>query len=66
MTIILNGTPYPCEAPLSIKDLLAHTGRGEMLIAVAHNGTFVPKTAHETTFLTEGDSIEIVAPMQGG
>lgn len=35
-------------------------------MAVAINGTFVPKSAHETLQVNDGDEIDIVAPMQGG
>ena len=35
-------------------------------IATAVNGVFVSKTAREAHHLHEGDSVEVVAPMQGG
>ena len=35
-------------------------------IATALNGRFVPAPARPGTPLTEGDRIEVVAPMQGG
>jgi sulfur carrier protein len=35
-------------------------------VAVAHNGTVVPRADWATTRLTAGDSIEIVRARQGG
>ncbi|MCF6436509.1 MULTISPECIES: sulfur carrier protein ThiS [Pseudoalteromonas] len=34
--------------------------------AVALNGTFVPRTQCSSTHLTDGDSIELLSPIQGG
>jgi thiamine biosynthesis protein ThiS len=36
------------------------------MIAVAHNGNVIPKGNYTQIFIEDGDSIEIVAPMQGG
>jgi len=41
-------------------------GYGGKKIATAVNGQFVPAPARQTVKLTEGDKIEVVAPMQGG
>jgi sulfur carrier protein len=41
-------------------------GYAEAVVATALNGEFVPKTARSATPLTEGDRIEVVAPMKGG
>ena len=35
-------------------------------IATAVNGEFIPKTQRLDIVLSEGDRIEVVAPMQGG
>ncbi len=66
MKILVNGNPYEGQGPLSLADLLEQTGRGDMLVAVARNHTFIPKAQYGQTVLQEGDSVEIVAPMQGG
>ena len=66
MKIILNGKPQSFAAPLNLYDVLEQQGYIEMMIAVARNGTFVPKDDYSETKLKEGDAIEIVAPMQGG
>ena len=41
-------------------------GFGGRKIATAVNGRFVAATARPGTKLTDGDRIEVVAPMQGG
>ncbi len=66
MNVMINGEEICFEAPLNLYDVLAQQGYVEMLIAVAHNGTFVPKGDYKLTDLIDGDEIEIVAPMQGG
>lgn len=66
MKITLNGQPKNFEAPLNLYDILEQEELIGMMIAVAQNGTFVPKAEYQTTPITEGDAIEIVAPMQGG
>lgn len=66
MRLIVNGKPQDFEAPLTLYDVLEQQGVIEMMIAVAHNGTFVPKKSYRLTDLIDGDDIEIVAPMQGG
>lgn len=66
MKLIINGQEQNFQAPLNLYDLLAQNDAIEMMIAVAHNNVFVPKTQYKTTMLKDGDLIEIVAPMQGG
>lgn len=41
-------------------------GYQSQLVATAVNGEFVPRDSRENKSIQEGDSIEIVAPMQGG
>ena len=41
-------------------------GFGGRKIATAVNGRFVAAAARPATKLTDGDRIEVVAPMQGG
>lgn len=66
MQIIINGQPKSLTAPLNLYDALAQEGVIGMTIAVARNGTFVPKGDYAHIVLEDGDDIEIVAPMQGG
>lgn len=66
MKLIINGREQHFQAPLNLYDVLVQNNTIEMMIAVAHNGTFVPKAEYKSTTLKDGDLIEIVAPMQGG
>ena len=70
MKVIINGQPkdFPAdyEAPLNLYDVLAQEEVIGMMIAVAHNGNFIPKGDYAQIFIEDGDAIEIVAPMQGG
>lgn len=66
MKVIINGQEQTFETPLNLYNVIEQQGYVEMLIAVAHNGTFVPKERYTGTPIKDGDEIEIVAPMQGG
>lgn len=66
MKVILNGEEQPLEINHTILSLLNLTGYSEKLVAVAVNGTFIPKTSYTEIRINDGDKIEIVAPMQGG
>ena len=66
MKITVNGQPKTFEAPLNLYDMLAQEELIGMMIAVAHNGNVIPKGDYAEIFITDGDAIEIVAPMQGG
>jgi sulfur carrier protein len=65
--IRLNGQSL-ASAPGRLADLLAEHGfRGETRgVAVAINGTVVPRSKWNETVLSDGDDIEIVKIMQGG
>lgn len=65
MKITLNGESHSISQT-DISSMLDENGYQGMLVAVAVNGTFVPRSEHATTKLNEGDEIDIVAPMQGG
>ena len=65
MTLLLNGQPHEVTAaPLA--DALAELGYAGKVVATAVNGDYVASRLRETVRLTEGDRIEVVAPMQGG
>jgi len=66
-TVKVNGVDEPLSAR-TVAALLAErevptTGRG---VAVALNGTVVPRAQWATTALRDGDVVEIVRAMQGG
>lgn len=64
--IIVNGERKKIPEKLNVKEAikeLEYTGEG---FALALNGTFVALSAYETTRIKDNDSIEILAPVQGG
>ena len=65
MTLLLNGAPQDIAAK-TLAEALAELGLGGRIVATAVNGDFVPARKRAETALSEGDRVEIVAPMQGG
>ncbi|MFN3208064.1 MAG: sulfur carrier protein ThiS [Roseovarius sp.] len=65
MRLQLNGTPLDAEVA-SLADLLIAQGYGNAKVATAVNGAFVPSSMRADRKLCDGDSIEVLAPMQGG
>ena len=66
MKILLNGTSETIADNMTIAALLNDWGYGDKLVAVAVNGAFTPKSTRDEHILNDGDTVEIVAPMQGG
>ncbi len=65
MRIFLNDDAHDVEAA-TLAVALDSLGFGGAKIATAVNGRFVAAAARPATALTDGDRIEVVAPMQGG
>lgn len=65
MTLLLNGAPQEIAAK-TLAEALAELGFADRIVATAVNGDFVPARKRADVALSEGDRIEIVAPMQGG
>lgn len=63
--VIVNGETCSTAAS-TLADLIEELGYGERRIATAVNGQFVAGSARSATAIAAGDSIEIVAPRQGG
>jgi len=64
--IIVNGKRKMIPNGLNVKETikaLEYTREG---FALALNGTFVALSSYETTKIRDNDSIEILAPVQGG
>ncbi len=66
MIVTINGQKKTLNGALNINQVLDSEGYKDMLVAVAQNGTFVPKGNYGQAQLSDGDELEIVAPMQGG
>ena len=65
MNLLLNGAPQTVAAR-TLAEALAELGYAGRIVATALNGEFVPARKRADAALSEGDRIEIVAPMQGG
>lgn len=65
MKIIVNGEPADTRAG-TLADLLSELGLKGAKVATALNGAMVRAVKRETTAISDGDRVEILAPMQGG
>jgi sulfur carrier protein len=65
MRISLNGEAREVDAR-TLAEAMTALGFADVVVATAVNGRFVPATMRGNFELTEGDEIEVVAPMQGG
>lgn len=65
MKIILNGSAREVRARF-IGPALEELGFGDTVVATALNGQFVAASARPATEISEGDALEVLAPMQGG
>jgi sulfur carrier protein len=65
MRILVNGAWRETESG-ALSGVLAELGFGDAVVTTAVNGEFVASAARESTTLSEGDRIEVLAPMQGG
>ena len=65
MKIRVNGEACEIQAANLIQALV-ELGYTDVLVATALNGDFVPRGRRPQINLTEGDRLEILAPMEGG
>jgi len=65
MRILVNGASREVRAA-DLSGALEELGYGGAVVATAVNGEFVPATDRPAARLTEGDRLEVLAPMQGG
>ncbi len=65
MRILVNGASREIRAA-DLSGALEELGYGGAVVATAVNGEFVPTAERLTARLTEGDRLEVLAPMQGG
>jgi sulfur carrier protein len=65
MKILVNGAWRETGA-VDLAMALQELGYGEAVVATALNGEFVPAGSRPGARLTDGDRLEVLAPMQGG
>ncbi len=66
MNITLNGESRRIDTGLTILGLIEQLGYQGKRIAVERNGEIVPRSAHASTELADGDALEIVVAVGGG
>ena len=70
MNIHINGKTYPLthETNITVNAALAmyFIEPQQSTFAVALNGDFVSKEDYDNTFVKNGDSIDVLLPIQGG
>lgn len=64
--IIVNGKRTEISAEMNVKQVIKELKYRKKGFALALNGSFVALSTYETTLIRDNDSIEILAPVQGG
>jgi sulfur carrier protein len=66
MRIVLNGEDREVPEGVTVIGLLRELGLEGVLVAVERNEEIVPRAAHATTTLADGDTVEVVHFVGGG
>lgn len=66
ITITINQKKVPLVASLSLADFYAQYYAEHDKIAIALNQTLIPRAYFPTTWLQDGDCLDVIVPMQGG
>jgi sulfur carrier protein len=64
--LIINGESRAFAAPLTLARLIESLDLLGKRIAIERNGEIVPRSAHASTELANGDRLEIVVAVGGG
>jgi len=64
--VSVNGEIKEIEKGLNVKQLIEALNYKQKGFAVAVNTTFVSIKSYEETIINDGDTIDILAPVQGG
>jgi sulfur carrier protein len=64
--VTVNGAAQRYERPLPVAELVQQLCLAGKRIAVERNGEIVPKSAHGSTLVADGDRLEIVVAVGGG
>lgn len=64
--IIVNGMRKTVSKEMNVHEIIKELNYTQEGFALALNGTFVAIATYETTMIRDNDSIEILAPVQGG
>ncbi len=64
--VIVNGKRTSVSSEMNVNELIQELKYKQKGFALALNGTFVAIATYENTMIRDNDSIEILAPVQGG
>ena len=64
--VTVNGKAHRFEQPVEVTALLSTLDLVGKKVAVERNGEIVPRSAHASTLLADGDQLEIVVAVGGG
>jgi len=64
--VIVNGKRTEISSEMNVKEIIKELNYKVKGFAIALNGTFVAIATYENTMIRDNDSIEILAPVQGG
>jgi sulfur carrier protein len=64
--VTVNGEAHRFERPVEVTALLSTLNLVGKKVAVERNGEIVPRSAHASTVLADGDQLEIVIAVGGG
>jgi sulfur carrier protein len=64
--VFVNGAAQRYEGPLAVSELVERMALAGRKIAVEKNGEIVPRSAHGSTLVLDGDRLEIVVAVGGG
>jgi len=65
-TIMLNGILTEWNLPTSVAQLILDLDLEPKLVAVEVDRTVIPRIQHDATYLTGGESVEVVTFVGGG
>ena len=64
--VIVNGIRRNVSKEMNVREMIKELNYTQEGFALALNGTFVAIATYEITMVRDNDSIEILAPVQGG
>jgi sulfur carrier protein len=64
--VTVNGAAHRLDAPVDVRALLEALEMAGKKVAVERNGEIVPRSAHASTLVADGDQLEIVVAVGGG
>ncbi|GAA3363537.1 MULTISPECIES: sulfur carrier protein ThiS [Saccharopolyspora] len=66
MQVVINGAERPVQVDATLAAVLAEFGVPERGVAVAVDGTVVPRANWQATELRDGAAVEVLTAVQGG